>query len=85
MYKFAHQPYPENATSHYMPDIRPDQKFITDQDPEFYKILLRGEKKFEKEKKAKKGQENDASDDSEGSPPIKKVKAEARGHSIFQI
>lgn len=39
--KFAKIPYPENATSHYMPDFKPDQVFVTDQDPEFLHILAR--------------------------------------------
>lgn len=44
LYKFAEIPYPENAGSHYMPDIRPDQKFITDQDPELWNYIAAEER-----------------------------------------
>ena len=55
LYKFANQPYPEYAGAHYMPDIRPDQTFITDQDPELFDILnLEERKRKNREKKQAK-------------------------------
>ena len=46
---------PENAGAHYMPDIRPNQTFITDQDPELFDILnLEERKRKNREKKLAK-------------------------------
>ena len=53
LYKFADIPYPENAGSHYMPDIQPDQKFITDQDPELWQMINKEERDRRLEEKAK--------------------------------
>ena len=54
LYKFANIPYPENATSHYMPDIRPDQKFVTDQDSELWDILAEEERERRVQDKMRK-------------------------------
>ena len=66
LYKFANIPYPENATSHYMPDIRPDQKFVTDQDPELWDILAQEERERrvqDKQRRAHQGQVNNDHND----------------------
>ena len=57
LYKFANIPYPENAGSHYMPDIQPDQKFITDQDPELWKCINKEERQRRAEEKEKRSEE----------------------------
>ncbi len=54
LYKFAKIPYPEHVSSHYMPDIPPGQKFITDQDPELWDHIASEEKVRRESDKAKR-------------------------------
>ena len=70
LYKFANQPYPENAGAHYMPDIRPDQTFITDQDPELFDILNIEERK-RKNREKKQSKREDSQKDPNASANLK--------------
>ena len=72
LYKFAKVPYPEHTPSHYMPDIQPDQTFITDTDPEFLRFL-----NVNKNQNLGNAEEDDDEDD------LENVKIESGPHMSY--